>query len=233
MQPAEAVLPVQEDVAGTVLSLSGIVKRWDPRQPPVLDGIELELQRGAVVAVTGRNGAGKTTLLRIVAGLLTPERGEMRLLGLDPERNRTEYNRRLGFLAAGNTGLYARLNVDHNLELWARLALMSRSRRLQAIAEMSDLFGLHALRGRRVDRLSMGQRQRLRLALAFLHDPDLVLLDEPCTSLDEDGVAHLRGALERLRGRGGAAIVCSPEPEGDRLVLDRNYVVGGGRLVEA
>jgi ABC-2 type transport system ATP-binding protein len=233
VRPALEVARSEQDRAGYVLSLRGVVKRWRPGQQPVLEGIDLDLGRESFVAVTGRNGAGKTTLLRIAAGLLTPEAGDVQLLGLDPDRSRTEYNRRLGFVAAGNTGLYARLNIEQHLELWTRLALIPRARRHVAIAGASDVFGLHDLLGRRVDRLSMGQRQRLRLALAFVHEPDLVLLDEPLTSLDQDGVDGLRDALAELRRRGGAALVCSPEPESNKLALDRHYIVGDGGLTEA
>ena len=215
-----------------VLELRGVAKRWIRDGPPILDDLDLTLAPGELVAVTGRNGIGKTTLLRVIAGLLVCDAGTVRVLGLDPERERTAFNRHLGLLTAGNSGLYARLGVDQNLEFWARLALVPRPRRRARIAEVFDLFELHEVRGRRVDRLSMGQRQRLRLALAFLHEPSLALLDEPSTSLDADGVAIVARALDRHRERGGAAIVCSPDSEQTSLGLDRTLVFSAGRLHE-
>jgi ABC-2 type transport system ATP-binding protein len=193
----------------------------------------IALDPGELVAVTGRNGIGKTTLLRVIAGLLVPEEGELRLAGIDPERDRAAYNRRLGLLTAGNSGLYARLGVDENLGFWATQAMLPRASRREAVAEALERFGLQEVRGRRVDRLSMGQRQRLRLALTFLHAPELVLLDEPSTSLDEEGVALVAAVLARHRRRGGAAIIAGPASEQRPLGLDRTLEFADGRLREA
>jgi ABC-2 type transport system ATP-binding protein len=213
------------------LWLDGIVKGWN--RQPVLTGVDVQIAPRTTVAIVGANGAGKTTLLRIAAGLILPEQGRVRAGGLDPERERTEYQRRIGFLPAGNTGLYARLKVEYHFELWVRLALMPKRLHAPAIDRVVEMFGLTALRGRRVDRLSMGQRQRLRIALAFLHEPSLVLLDEPATSLDEDGIASLRGALDGLKARGGTGIVCLPSGWEDVLPVDRHFVLDKGRLEPA
>jgi ABC-2 type transport system ATP-binding protein len=172
-------------------------------------------------------------MLRVAAGLIAPERGSVRICGLDPERERTRFQRRVGFLSAGNSGLYARLKAEDHLQLWARLALIPRRDRGAAVERALDGFALRAICGRRVDRLSMGQRQRLRMALAFLHEPSVVLLDEPATSLDEDGIAVLERQLDRLRGRGGAAVVCVPTGWGRVLRLDRDLVLADGVLVDA
>jgi ABC-2 type transport system ATP-binding protein len=199
----------------------------------VLAGVDLEVEPGVAVAVAGANGAGKTTLLRIVAGLLAPDAGRVRVCGLGLDEDRAGYQRALGFLPAGNSGLYGRLKAEHHLELWTRLALMPRGRRRAAIESAVAAFGLGPLCGRRVDRLSMGQRQRLRLALAFVHGPRLVLLDEPGTSLDDEGAAVLEGALSELKARGGSALVCVPSGWAQPLPVDRRYVLAGGRLEAA
>src|SRR3954454_7092768 len=166
-----------------VLDVAGIVKSWPSQPTPVLDAVSIRLEPSTAASISGRNGAGKTTLLRVAAGLIAAEAGSVRVCELDVARDRTEFQRRIGFLAAGSSGLYARLKVEHHLDLWTRLALMPRRERRGAIDEAVETFALAPLWGRRVDRLSMGQRQRLRLALAFTHRPDVVLLDEPVNSL--------------------------------------------------
>lgn len=232
MARAATVAMEARTAAEPPLALAGIVKRW-PGVPPVLEGVDLQLDPGRAAAIEGRNGAGKTTLLRVACGLILPDAGTVRLGGIDPERERTEFHRRIGFLSAGNSGLYARLKAEHHLEMSARLALLPRRDRPAAIRRALERFELEPLCGRRVDRLSMGQRQRLRLALAFLHEPEVVLLDEPGTSLDEDGLALLGAALDALKQRGGAALVCLPSGW-DRLpAIDDAYALVDGRLERA
>jgi ABC-2 type transport system ATP-binding protein len=214
------------------LELESIVKSWPSQPDPVLGGVDLTLAAGTSASIAGRNGAGKTTLLRIAAGLIMPDEGGVAVRGLDPERQRTDFQRLIGFVSAGNTGLYARLKVEHHLDLWTKLALVPRGERAALIDAALDAFELRELCGRRVDRLSMGQRQRLRLALAFVHRPEVVLLDEPATSLDGDAIALLQRALDDLKGRGGAALVCVPSGWDAMLSIDRALELAGGRLEE-
>lgn len=234
-----AVIAPPQDAGGATagraapLTVAGIVKTWAREGPPVLAGVDLELPPGEAVAISGANGAGKTTLLRIAAGLILPDAGTVTICGLDSERDRTAAQRRIGFLSAGNTGLYGRLKVEHHLEFAARLAFMPRREREAAIARVIEQFELGPFCGRRVDRTSMGQRQRLRLAMAFVHDPELVLLDEPATSLDEAGVTLVQAALDSLRSRGGSALLCVPTGWTQSVAIDRHYLLADGALAEA
>lgn len=213
-----------------LVSLRDVTKRWDRRRPPVLDGVELVLDGGRLVALTGGNGVGKTTLLRILAGLIFPDRGTVRVDGFHPVHGRREYQRRLGFVSAGYGGLYARFSTRNHLDLWARLALVPAAERRGACERAIARFELEEFSTRRVDRLSMGQRQRVRLALAFVHEPKLVLLDEPWNSLDEQGVDVLTRALLEVRARGGTAICCSPTGDEIRAHADDRYVVDHGEV---
>ncbi|MDX6674110.1 MAG: type transport system ATP-binding protein [Solirubrobacteraceae bacterium] len=233
--PASDAVDTREETATAlpVLEVVGVAKRWRSDRPPVLDGVDLAVRPGEVVGVLGRNGAGKTTLLRIAAGLITADAGNVHVLGLSPERDRAEYQQRLGFLSAGNSGLYGRLRVEHHLDLAAALAYVPREARAAAIDRARRAFELDELLGQRVDRLSMGQRQRVRLALAFVHEPELALLDEPRTSLDADGVAHVRAAVDALTAAGGAAVVCAPDADDLGVECDRRFVVSDGRLEAA
>ena len=211
------------------LLLESISKTWG-RTLRVLDDARLEIAPGELVFVIGANGVGKTTLLRIVAGLVVPERGSVRLDGLDPQADRERYHRRLGLVSAGQGGLYARLTVAQQLDLWARLTFVPRSERRALVVATIERFELADVPRHRVDRLSMGQRQRLRLAMAFLHEPALVLLDEPRNSLDSDGVALLNQVVDGFIASGGSVIWCAPTgteaPPSDATV----YVLEAGKL---
>jgi ABC-2 type transport system ATP-binding protein len=218
------------DVGGAILRASSVTKRWG-KQPPILDGVDLELARGSLVGLQGANGAGKTTLLRILAGLFLPDSGTVTVEGLDPVRQRRAYQRRLGFVAAGQGGLYARMSVEGHLEYWARLALLPPGDRGMAVTLALGQFDLLPLAGNRVDRLSMGQRQRVRLAMGFLHGPDVVLLDEPSNSLDEAGVDRLHSAIDDFRTRGKTVLWCGPSLRGVGLELDELHELVDGRLV--
>jgi ABC-2 type transport system ATP-binding protein len=218
----------RHDGETTLLNLRGIRRNWGDR--PVIAGADLTLHRGSIAWIGGANGAGKTTLLRVVAGLLTADGGEVSLLGLDPERNRRDYQRRLGWLPAGNAGVYNRLSVRRNVTYAASIAFVTPSQRTQAVETALAQLDLERLAATRADRISMGERQRLRLAMTLVHEPELVLLDEPHTSLDDDALDRLRTALRQLTARGGAAVWCSPSREGIGLPASDKYVLRDGRL---
>jgi ABC-type multidrug transport system ATPase subunit len=201
-----------------LLEVDSVSKTWPGAREPVLGSVSFSVEPGAFAVVQGPNGAGKTTLMRIIAGMLDPDRGELRIGSLDGRARRREFQREIGMASAGNTGLYARLSAVQNLAFGARISLVQRGRRQAAVRESVERFGLGAFAFRRVDRLSMGQRQRVRLAAAFLHEPTIVLLDEPATSLDEDGLAVLAEAIRR-HGDDGRGVVWFG-PQGERRVRD-------------
>jgi ABC-2 type transport system ATP-binding protein len=223
--------PASGETVALPLLVSNVVKRWRGAPQPVLAGVSLALAPGTCTWIGGRNGAGKTTLLRIVAGVIEPDSGQVQAFELDWRRQRSRYQRLVSYLPAGDRGLYARLTVRAQLEFCGRIALIESRRLRVAVAEAIERFELGELAERRVDRLSMGQRQRVRLAMTFLPAPRLVLLDEPVTSLDGEGAAMLAGAVEELRGEGGAVLWCSPQPEIDYLRFDASWRLEGGSLV--
>ena len=214
-----------------LLVLEGIQKRWGAT--PVIEDVDLSVARGELVSIQGANGTGKTTLLRIAAGLIHPGSGAVTLDGLHPERDRRAYLARLGFLSAGDRGLYARLSARRHLDLCARLALVPARGRAEAVEQAVHVFALSEYADRRVDRLSMGQRQRVGLAMTFVHDPALILLDEPTNSLDGEGLEVLNRYLERVRAGGGGAVWCSPDGVETPLASDTKLRLSEGRLWRA
>jgi ABC-2 type transport system ATP-binding protein len=230
---ASASGDTRDDNPWPPLEAWNITKRW-PRNPaPVLEGVDITLDPGDLMWIGGRNGVGKTTLLRILAGLIGPDSGEVRSFGAHPMRDRRRYQQLVGFVSAGNTGLYARLTVRGQLDCWARIAFVPRSERKDAVEAAVQDFALGDLADRRSDRLSMGQRQRLRLAMTFVAKPPVVLLDEPRTSLDGEGGAMLASAILGTVNRGGAVLWVSPTGEPVGLRFKTRLVLEDGKLKPA
>jgi heme exporter protein A len=165
----------------------------------VLDRLDLDVGRGEFLLLTGPNGSGKTTLLRLVAGLLAPTGGSLEVA---VERAQ------IGFL--GHEPLvYSELTPLENLDLFGRLYRIPERR--ERIGALLERFGLWSVRNRRVSTFSRGMQQRLGLCRALLHDPDLVILDEPFNALDAQGVDLLERELAGLAGR--TVLVATHDPE--------------------
>lgn len=215
--------------AGTLLRLDDVSRGYGRRT--VLDRASLSLGAGRVAWLRGENGSGKTTLLRVAAGMLAPQLGSVTLLDFDPARERREFQRRLGYVPAGNGGLYARLTVEQHLAFWLSIALVPSTQQPGRLAWAWETLELGELRRQRVDRLSTGQRQRVRLAMGFIHKPLVVLLDEPLVSLDDRGGESLAQTVGELTARGGAVLWCSPNAISGALEVDDRFVLEAGRVV--
>jgi heme ABC exporter ATP-binding subunit CcmA len=192
---------------------------------PALRDCTLTVQEGSCCALLGRNGAGKTTLLRILAGLSPFQRGEIRLFGGSPRSE--EARRRTGFLGHG-IGVYEDLSARENLNFFARISGMRKAR---ALADDWLLrVGLDRVANMPVRQFSRGMRQRLALARTFLHAPQLLLLDEPFTSLDDRAIAMLSELLLEAR-QGGATIILSTHQIREAMATASHVaLVENGRL---
>ncbi|MEY2405662.1 MAG: type transport system ATP-binding protein [Acidimicrobiaceae bacterium] len=174
-----------------------------------LDGLTLEVEPGEVLALLGPNGAGKTTTVRLLNGVLKAERGEARVLGLDPASDADEVRRRTGVLTE-NAGLDERLTARENLLFTARVRGMGRAASSVKADELLERFGMADKANLMVQGFSTGQRKRLALARALLHDPDVLFLDEPTSGLDPAAtrdVVDLIASLAQDHGR--TVILCT------------------------
>lgn len=195
-------------------------------------GVGLAIAAGEIHALVGLNGAGKTTLMRLMLGMLRPDAGEVRIDGRAIDHLPASAWSRVGHLVEQALA-YGELDVRDNLRLAARLHGASRADAATmadaAIAEL-DLTRYATVRARR---LSLGNRQRLGLAAAVQHDPDLIVLDEPTNALDPAGVILLREAILRRAAAGAGVLVSSHHLDEVARIADRISVMNDGRLIGA
>jgi len=195
-----------------------------------VDDLSFTVARGEIYGLLGPNGAGKTTTLRVLAAILAPTAGHATLAGIDVAADPRAARRRLGFLT-GTTGLYARLTGRELLRYFGRLHGMPDSAIAARTALLSGVLDLEACLGRRCEALSTGQRQRLSVARAVLHDPMVLILDEPTVGLDVLASRFLREFVRAERDRGKAVIFSTHYLAEAELLCDRIGLLHKGRLL--
>jgi ABC-2 type transport system ATP-binding protein len=215
-------------VADTVLEARGLAKRYGERV--AVDGISFAVGRGEILGFLGPNGAGKTTTVSLVAGLLRPDSGEVWLAGERVLRDDDPLKRRLG-LVPQDLALHEPLSALQNLEFFGGLQGLSRSR-LRSACEAALAFVELADRARdRVASFSGGMKRRLNLAAGILHDPEVLLLDEPTVGVDPQSRSFIFENLEALRARGKAILYTTHYMEEVERLCERVVIVDHGRVV--
>jgi heme exporter protein A len=169
---------------------------------PALRDVKLQVEPGSCLALIGRNGAGKTTLLRIIAGFSQPGRGKVRIMGSEPREAATR--RKMGFIGHG-ISVYDELSAIENLMLFGKLYDLPDPRK--SALEWLDRTGLARVANGLVREFSRGMRQRLAVARAFLHEPSVLLLDEPFTALDDKAIAVLQRLLREALAEGKTIVM--------------------------
>jgi sodium transport system ATP-binding protein len=194
-----------------------------------LDRVSFQVRPGEVYGLLGPNGAGKTTALRILSTAIRPTSGTAAIDGVDVTRDPDGARRRLGFLS-GTTGLYGRLTARETLRYFGRLYGMSEEAIDARSAELFRLLGMEEFADRRCDKLSTGMKQKVNIARTILHNPPVVVFDEPTTGLD---VITSRAIVELIRGcreRGKSVILSTHNMDEARRLCDRIGVIHRGRL---
>ena len=196
-----------------------------------VDGIDLIVEPGEIFGLLGPNGAGKTTTMKMLATLLIPTSGTIRVLGIDPLMRPREVRARLGAMLSGERSLYMKLTGRENLEYFAALyhvppgETKARIEKVLAAAKLADRADDY------VERYSTGMRQRLALARALLPDPPLVVLDEPTVGLDPQASRDLRDRVRELKTQGRTVLLTTHYMEEADQLCDRVAIIDHGRIV--
>ena len=196
-----------------------------------VDGIDLVVEPGEIFGLLGPNGAGKTTTMKMLATLLIPTSGTIRVLGIDPLARPREVRARLGAMLSGERSLYWKLTGRENLEYFAALYHVPPGETKARIANVLAAVKLTDRAEDYVERYSTGMRQRLALARALLPDPPLVVLDEPTVGLDPQASRDLRDRVRELKAQGRTVLLTTHYMEEADQLCDRVAIIDHGRIV--
>lgn len=199
-------------------------------QEYVLNNINLNVPEGSIYGFLGPNGAGKTTTLRLILGLIKKQKGEIEIFGKAFDKHRIEILSKIGSLIE-SPSLYGHLTAVENLKVWQKVYQSPENR----IAEILQMVGLAHTGRKKAGQFSLGMKQRLGIAVALLHSPSLLILDEPTNGLDPSGIVEMRELLKTLNHQHGITIIISSHllAEIEKLVTDVGIINKGSMLFES
>lgn len=214
------------------VAATGLAKCFrDPKRGEVraVDGLGFEARGGEVLGLLGANGAGKTTTLRLLATMLAPTAGDAVVCGHSITRAPEEVRRHIGFLSA-TTALYGRLTPRETLAYFGRLYGLAPARVAARTSELFARFGVDGFADTRCDRLSTGMKQRVSIARTVLHDPEVIIFDEPTAGLDVLAARAIVDFVRDCRGRGACVLLSTHVMSEVEQLCDRVAVIHEGRL---
>ncbi len=216
-----------------MIEINEVTKRFKDKKTSItaLKHVKFTVEKGQVVGLLGENGAGKTTLLRTIATLLTPTDGNVKVAGFDTQKNPEEVKKRIGVLFGGETGLYDRLTARENLEYFAALYGLSNHETKVRIDELARMFGMRDYLNRKVGGFSKGMRQKVAIARTLIHNPEIILFDEPTTGLDITSSNVFRQLVHQLKREGKTIIFSSHIMEEVSMLCDSVAMMHKGELV--
>jgi ABC-2 type transport system ATP-binding protein len=212
------------------ISVQELRKSYPGSIVPALDGLSLSVETGAIFGLLGPNGAGKTTALKILSGLISPDAGSICVFGLDIHSRQAEIRQRLG-LVPQHIALYPALTGRENLRYIGRLHSLSEALIRQRSDMLLHRLDLSAHAGKRVSRYSGGMKRRLNIIASLLHEPELLILDEPTASVDVQSRALILRFLEDYRASGKTIIYTSHQLEEAEQICDEVCIIDEGKLV--
>jgi ABC-2 type transport system ATP-binding protein len=195
-----------------------------------VDGVNLSVQSGQILALLGQNGAGKTTTVRMLTALLQPSRGWARVAGYDVVKNGHDVRASVGVLTEQH-GLYMRMSAVEYLDYFGQVYSLSPSARKARSDNLLEYFGLAEAARRRIGEYSKGMRQKLALARAMMHDPGVLLLDEPTSAMDPESARLVRDEIARLKSASRTIVICSHNLTEVEALADKIAIIYRGRIL--
>jgi ABC-2 type transport system ATP-binding protein len=212
----------------TMIELMGLTKRFDDFT--AVDEVTLCVQPGEILALLGPNGAGKTTTVRMLAAILRPTAGEARVAGYSVTEQPQEVRRRVGVLTE-HPGLYLRMRGGRYLDFFGRLMGVSADERERRAKDLLTRFGMAEAWDRRMGTYSKGMRQKMALVRAMLHDPPVLLLDEPTSAMDPHSAKLVRDSVIGLRHHRRAIVLCTHNLPEAEAIADRIAIIRRGKII--
>jgi len=198
-----------------------------------LSGLSFEVSAGEVVGLLGGNGAGKTTSFRIISALMKPTSGRCVVCGNDVQAEKLKARQVTGFLPGTDPGLYDRLTAIENIMYYAELYGMDRARATERAGQLSALLDMGSFINRRTGAFSRGMKQRAAIARAFIHDPEVMLLDEPSTGLDAGSSAAIHRLISGAADQGKAILLSSHNVHEIKKLCSRVLILHRGQIIES
>lgn len=190
-----------------MIEVKDVSKRF--KEIAAVQHVSFRVEAGEVYGLLGENGAGKTTTMRMMATVLTPTEGDIEISGFSVRQQPLEVRRRIGILFGGDVGLYSRLTARENIAYFGRLYGLEQARLEERIDSLSRLLEMDVFLDRRVDAFSRGMKQKVAIARTLVHDPDVILLDEPTTGLDVTAATIFRRMVRKLQEEGKTILFSS------------------------
>jgi ABC-2 type transport system ATP-binding protein len=195
-----------------------------------VDGVNLDVAAGEVMILLGPNGAGKTTTVRMLTSILAPTRGRASVAGYDVVKQADKVRSSVGVLTEHH-GLYGRMNAEEYLTFYGGLYGLDKKTCLQRIDELLERFGLLDVKHKRLGEYSKGMRQKLALVRAMLHNPPVLLLDEPTSAMDPESSRLVRDAIHSLRDRNRAILLCTHNLAEAEELADKVAIIRRGKII--